>query len=343
MPPVDLDAVRTFVAVVDVGRFRQAADDLAVTQQAVSKRIAALEKELGVRLLTRTPRGAEVTIDGQAFLPHARALIAAEERALASVRPGHRALRVDVIGRRLAPAALLRDFHRAHPETALDVVTLFDVDAAVAALRSGAIDAAFRAVAMPDRPLPPEIEAVRILDEPLQLLTGPAHPLAAARSVPLGRLAGLRIWMPGIVRGTEWAAYYADLAAEFGLTIEATGPDFGVEPLLDTVADSAELATFVGGSTRLVWPADHDLRRVAVVDPTPVYPHALLWHADNPHPTLRALREHLAAESRAPGPDGVWTPAWTLPRETAAGRPEGPRPRLGRRVDAGEDAGEGGR
>jgi len=69
---VDLQAVRTFVAAADSGQFQHAAADLSVTQQAVSKRIAALEKELGVRLFIRTARGAQLTIDGQAFLPHAR-------------------------------------------------------------------------------------------------------------------------------------------------------------------------------------------------------------------------------------------------------------------------------
>ncbi|MFF9064055.1 LysR family transcriptional regulator [Streptomyces sp. NPDC014891] len=319
---MDLDAVRTFLAVVDSGRFRDAAAELAVTQQAVSKRIAALERELGVRLLARTARGAEVTIDGQAFLPHARALLHAETRALASVRPERRALRVDVIGRRLATAGLLRGFHRAHPETELDVVTLFDADAAVAALAAGTIDASFRAVTMPGRRLPEGIGARPVLDEPLQLLTGPGHALAGARSVPLAELAGHRIWIPGIVGGTEWAAYYADLAAAFGLTIEVTGPDFGPEALFDTIADSPELATFVGAGTRLVWPAGHDLRRVPVHRPTPVYPHSLLWVVDNPHPALLALRAHLAASPGAPGAtpsDGergdIWTPDWARPRD----------------------------
>lgn len=314
---MDLEAVRTFLAVLDAGRFRQAADELSITQQAVSKRVAALEKELGVRLLTRTAQGAEVTIDGQAFLPHARALLRAEARAIASVRPGTRALRVDVIGRRLATATLLRAFHRTHPEIELDVVTLFDADAAVAALRSGTIDASFRAVTMPGRHLPEGIEALPVLDEPIELLTGPAHALASARSVTPARLAGHRIWVPGIVSGTEWAAYYADLAAAFGLTIEVTGPDFGTEPLLDTVADSPELATFVGAGTRLVWPEAQDLRRIPVHDPTPVYPHSLLWSVDNPHPALLALRDHLAApRAESPGASGadIWTPSWARPR-----------------------------
>ncbi|WP_369373713.1 LysR family transcriptional regulator [Streptomyces sp. cg36] len=313
---MDLNAVRTFVAVADSGQFQEAAAALSITQQAVSKRVAALEKELGVRLLTRTSRGSRPTIDGQAFLPHARELLRAEERAAASVRPGRRALRVDVIGRRLAPAGLLRDFHRAHPEIELDVVTLFDADAAIAAIRSGDVDASFRAVTEDARRRLDGVGNVRIYDEPVHLLTGPAHPLAAAGTVRPRQLAGHRIWMPGIVAGTEWAAYYDDLAAAFGLTIEVTGPDFGTEPLLDTIAASATLASFVGERTQVVWPADPGLRRIPVHGPTPVYPHSLLWRADNPHPALAALRAHLGAARPAPA-GGIWTPAWCGPGSTA--------------------------
>ncbi|MFD9792953.1 LysR family transcriptional regulator [Streptomyces sp. NPDC059070] len=313
---MDFNAVRTFVAVADSGQFQEAAAALSITQQAVSKRVAALEKELGVRLLTRTSRGSRPTIDGQAFLPHARELLRAEERAAASVRPGRRALRVDVIGRRLAPAGLLRDFHRAHPEIELDVVTLFDADAAIAAIRSGDVDASFRAVTEDARRRLDGVGNVRIYDEPVHLLTGPAHPLAAAGTVRPRQLAGHRIWMPGIVAGTEWAAYYDDLAAAFGLTIEVTGPDFGTEPLLDTIAASATLASFVGERTQVVWPADPGLRRIPVHGPTPVYPHSLLWRADNPHPALAALRAHLGAARPAPA-GGIWTPAWCGPGSTA--------------------------
>ncbi|MEU7576433.1 LysR family transcriptional regulator [Streptomyces sp. NPDC041068] len=308
---MDLDAVRAFVAAADAGQFQGAAADLSITQQAVSKRIAGLEKHLEVRLFTRTARGARLTIDGQAFLPHARNLLQAQERAAASVRPGSRALRVDVIGRRLAPAGLLRGFHRARPDTPLDVVTLFDADAAITAVRAGTIDAAFRAVTRRADRLPDGIEAARVHDEPLQLLTGPDHALAGARSVTLAQLAGHRIWMPGIVSGTEWAAYYDELAAAFGLTIEVTGPDFGTEPLLDTIAETPGLATIVGEETRLVWPADDDLRRIPVHDPTPVYPHSLIWRGDNRHPALTALRDHLGTVGADDDRDGAtWTPAW---------------------------------
>ncbi|MFD3838080.1 LysR family transcriptional regulator [Streptomyces sp. NPDC058642] len=307
---MDLDAVRTFVTAAETGRLQDAATTLAVTQQAVSKRVAALEKELAVRLFTRTPRGVRLTIDGQAFLPHARALLDTAERAMASVRPGSRALRVDVIGRRLGPAALLRGFHRACPEVELDVVTLFDAKEALAAIRSGTIDASFRAVTVPARRLPDGIDAARVHDEPIQLLTGPQHALSTARAVTPAQLAGHRIWMPGLVAGTEWAAYYDEFATEFGLTIEATGPDFGTDPLLDTIADSPQLATLVGEQTRMVWPTGQDLRRITLRGPVPVYPHSLIWRSDNPHPALARLRTYL--DSAGPGRvDGeTWAPHW---------------------------------
>ena len=304
---MDLEAVRTFVAAAETGRFQDAASDLAVTQQAVSKRIAGLEKELAVRLFTRTPRGAQLTIDGQAFLAHARALMQAEERAIASVRPGRRALRVDVITMRGAASALLRGFHEARPEADLDVVTLFDADAALAALQSGTIDATFRYVAATRR-LPAGVEASRVLDERLDLLVGPRHPLAGARSVTLAQLAGHSIWIPGLVPGVEWSLYYDELVAQFGLSIDGLGPHFGSDHLMDVVAESSDVASLVGEKPRLAWSDGHDLRRIPVVDPTPVYPHSLVWRSENAHPALAMLRSHIAATGRPTGVAGTWTP-----------------------------------
>lgn len=303
---MDLDAVRTFVVVVDSGRFQEAAAELGVTQQAVSKRIAALERELGVRMFTRTARGAQPTIDGQAFLPHARALLQAEEKALASVRPGRRALRVDVIAMRSAPGGLLRGFHEAQPAVELDVLTLFDADSAIEAVRSGAVDATFRYLA-PERRLPAGVEAVRVLDEQLDLLVGPRHALATARVASLAQLAGHRIWIPGIAPGAEWALYYEQLASAFGLSIDSLGPNFGSDHLMDVVAGSSDVATLVGEKPRLAWSAGHDLRRIPLRDPTPAYPHSLVWRSDNPHPALAGLRAYLAGQAGWVQDERLWT------------------------------------
>ncbi|MCL9758626.1 LysR family transcriptional regulator [Frankia sp. AiPa1] len=310
--------MRTFVAIADVGQFQDAGALLGVSQQAVSKRIAALEKDLGVRLFVRTARGARITIDGQAFLPHARELLRAAERAVESVRPGRRALRVDVVNRRVAAAVLLQDFYRAHPETELDVVTLdIDVHAAAAAVEAGTIDATFHAVPVPPtgaRVLPAALASMRVIDEPHELLVGPRHAFAYARFLRPRMLVGHRIWMPGMAPGTEWAAYYIEFAAAFDLTIDLVGPIFGNEALLEEIAESDDLATLVGERSRYLWPDRYDLRRVPIRDPSPIYPMSLIWRRDNPHPALGSLRDHLdvrrADADRSDADADLWTPAW---------------------------------
>ena len=307
---MDLDAVRTFVAAADAGQFQEAAAALSITQQAVSKRIASLEKDLAVRLFTRTARGAQLTIDGQAFLPHARELLRVAARADASVRPGRRALRVDVVNRRVATAVLLQDFYRTHPGIELDIVTLdADVEAAAAAVESGTIDATFHGVP-PQQQLPGAISTARVINEAHELLVGPRHPLASARAVTPAQLAGYRIWMPGLAARGEVADYYAELATAFGLTIDMIGPVFGNEALLDEIADSADLATLVGERSRYLWPDSYDLRRIPIRDPAPVYPMSLIWRDDNPHPALATLRGYLDAR-RTDAPDAsIWMPNW---------------------------------
>ncbi len=301
--------MRTFVAVADSGQFGAAAAELSVTQQAASKRVGNLEAGLGARLFTRTPRGATLTIDGQAFLPHARELLEAESRAADALRPERRALRVDVVNRRIAPATLLQDFYRGRPDLQLDIVTMADPLDALAAVAAGSIDATFRTVGVPGRGLPDGLATARLVADSHELLVGPGHQLAGARTVTPAQLAGHRIWMPDMGPETEAAAYYADLAAAFGLTIDVVGPNFGNEAMLDEIADSPELATLVGAGSRYLWPADYDLRRIPVQGPTPVYPLSLVWRRANPHPALGDLRRYLETRAGAPIAD-AWMPAW---------------------------------
>lgn len=308
---MDLDAVRTFVAVAETGQFQAAADDLGITQQAASKRVAALERELGVRLLARIPKGARLSVDGQALLPHARDLLRAAERVTAAVTPGRRALRVDVVGRRIAPSNILHAFYQQHPDIELDVVTLTGVEAgvALAEVSAGTLDATFRSLRDSARKVPSGLRSARVIDDRHELLVGPRHPLANARTVPLAELTHHPIWMPGMA-DSEPVGYYDDLATAFGLTIDRVGPSFGVDALLAEVADSPRLATFVGEGTRYLWPESYDLRRIPVVDPTPVYPMSVIWRADNPHPVLTNFLDYLRTSYRSTTDDDVWTPDW---------------------------------
>ncbi|MFE0178794.1 LysR family transcriptional regulator [Streptomyces sp. NPDC059002] len=315
---MDTEAWRSFVRAAELGQFQHAADELGVTQQAISKRIAGLERELAVRLFARSARGVELTLDGQAFLPHARTVVAGVERAVAAVGPGSRALRIDVLGLRSAQAVILHEYWRSRPETDLDVVTLrtHDPRVAAAAVAAGDVDASFRTVTDPAA-LPPDVRMIHAFHSPLELLVGPRHPLAAARTLTPEQLRKHRIWVPGIAPGSEWGEFYDQLATDFDLSIDAAGPHFGDEVLLDTLADAADLATLVGARDRYIWPTGHDLRRIPVVDPTLAYPLSLLLPRANPHPELRGLITHLDRLPKLPGT--VWLPAWATPPQRGDG------------------------
>jgi DNA-binding transcriptional LysR family regulator len=308
-PLVDLDAVRTFVAVAETGQFQAAADELDVTQQGASRRVAGLERELGVQLFARLARGVRLTVDGQALLPHARELLRAAERVTAAVTPGRRALRIDVVSRRIASANVLHAFYQQHPGIELDVVALLNAGAAaaLAEVSAGTLDATFRSLRDSAGHVPRGLRSARVIDDRHELLVGPRHPLAKARTVTLAELTDHPIWMPGM-SDPEPVGYYHDLAETFGLTIDTIGPSFGIEALLAEIADSTQLATFVGEGSRYLWPESYDLRRIPIVDPTPVYPLSVIWRADNPHPVLANFLTYLHARHR-PADDG-WTPDW---------------------------------
>ena len=304
---MDLDAVATFVAVAEAGQFQAAADELDITQQAASKRVARLERELGVRLFARIGRGVRLTADGHALLPHARELLRAAERAAAAVTPERRPLRIDVLNRRTAPSAILHAYYQRHPEIDLDVVTLNNADAAaaLAEIGAGTLDATFRSLR--DTPLPRGLSSARVIDDRHELLVGPRHPLADAESVTPAELGEHPVWMLGMT-DLEPIAYYRDLAKAFALTIHTDGPMFGIDTFLAEVADSPRLATLVGEGSRYLWPETYDLRRIPVVDPTPVYPLRVIWRAGNAHPVLADFLDHLRAGYQAD--DGVWAPDW---------------------------------
>jgi DNA-binding transcriptional LysR family regulator len=82
---VELDWLRTFLAVVDRGGFAAAAEHVHRSQSRVSAHIAALERELGVTLIDRARRPARLTHAGEVFAGHARDILAAVGSARSAV------------------------------------------------------------------------------------------------------------------------------------------------------------------------------------------------------------------------------------------------------------------
>lgn len=83
---MDIEAVRTFLAIADTGTFQAASERLHVTQSTVSMRIKALEDRLRARLFTRSRAGAELTAEGRRFQRFARAMVLAWERGKQQAR-----------------------------------------------------------------------------------------------------------------------------------------------------------------------------------------------------------------------------------------------------------------
>ncbi len=83
---VSLTHIQSFIAVAEEGHVGRAARRLHLTQPPLSRHILALEDELGTRLFERTPHGMRLLPAGEAFLLHARRILAEVDAAVHTVR-----------------------------------------------------------------------------------------------------------------------------------------------------------------------------------------------------------------------------------------------------------------
>lgn len=93
---LNLDAVRAFIHIVDLGSFTRAAESLGTTQSTMSLKLKRLEEAIGCRLVSRTPRSLQLTPKGAVFLERARELLEAHDRAIAVVSQQRRRLAIGI-------------------------------------------------------------------------------------------------------------------------------------------------------------------------------------------------------------------------------------------------------
>lgn len=191
---LDVKRMKVFREVAACGSFSAAAESLSFTQSAVSQQVAALEREVGTKLLDRTPRGVRMTDSGRALVAHADAILSRLESAenelaeLAGVRGGRlRLASFQSAGATLVPRAIA-EFHARHPKVELSMVEAEPSEAHVL-LRGGDIDLAvvYDYAVLPGT-LGEDLETEHLIDDVYDAVIPKDHALATKARLTMADL-----------------------------------------------------------------------------------------------------------------------------------------------------------
>lgn len=219
--------LRYFVAVAEELHFGRAAERLQMTQPALSKQIAALEKELDIQLFSRTKRSVQLTVSGHVFLDQAKQLLAQAEAAVQLTRRADRGEVGQLTVGFTATATytvlprLVQSFRDRYPDVQISMVEL-STEAQVAALNQRQIDLAFLHPPIDKRGL----ALHPILEEPFMVVLPKHHPLLNQKRLSLPLLANERfilhsrqegpVLYDGFIRLCQQAGFRPTIAQEVG-------------------------------------------------------------------------------------------------------------------------------
>lgn len=186
---VRLRHLRTFVAVARQASIVRAAQELSVTQPAVSKTMKELETILGASLLARSREGGFLSPYGEIFLRHAEASLAALRRGIEEVEgaasPSAFPVRIGAlptVSARLLPAAIRRYF--AHGLGVMPRIVTGPTGYLMTQLRGGALDIVIGRMGEPEAMTGLVFE--HLYSEPIVFAVRADHPLAGATLRPEG-------------------------------------------------------------------------------------------------------------------------------------------------------------
>jgi len=286
---LDLAQVRAFVAAAEELHFGRAATRLFLSQQALSKRIARLEDELGVQLFVRGKRVVELTEAGRRFLPPARQFLADGDRAVAAARHTSRPLRVDVWGHLYAPMRTVGQVIAGLPELSTEVGLSRDLPAAVTALLHGEIDAGFGRVHSLAEHRDERLSTRLTRVEPVDAILPAEHPLAGRPEIRPADLRDSTLWCPAALDRLDFLRHFADY---FGIAAEEGGANLGLDHLVDRIRAAPRRFSLLPADIPL--PGGAGICPVPICDPTPLYAWSLIWHSQDQHPLIGVLLQRFA-------------------------------------------------
>ncbi|RZA16196.1 MAG: LysR family transcriptional regulator [Lysobacteraceae bacterium] len=286
-----LELMQTFVRIVEAGSLSAAAAQLGTTQPTVSRRLQALERSLGLRLLQRSTHVMKLTSDGERCFAHARELMASWEAMQSELRGATDEPRGML--RVVAPHALgqdqlmapLADYLRRYPGVSIDWVLHdrrpdFIAEGVDCAIHVGTVD-------------DPSVVALPLAEVPRIVVAAPQ--LLQGRPVPDGDLA------PEALAALPWVAlrafYHREVTLGRSTGTQQKGDDeersFAIAPRLVTdslyALRNAVLAG-LGVGIASTWMLQDDLAQGRLVHLAPqwqaaplpvylVYPHARFYPA----------------------------------------------------------------
>jgi DNA-binding transcriptional LysR family regulator len=204
---LELKHLTSFVAVAENLSFVRSANELHISQPALTGQIQKLEEELGVQLLARNRRTVRLTDVGKIFLVEARATL---ERAQQAVERAQRAARGEVGRLRIgfvSSAALeivpgvVIEFRRQYPEVALDLLNLQTVGQ-IEGLLDKTVDIGLLRLPLSNS----DLDITVIHREEFVVILDKAHRLARTKQLRIAELSGERF----VAYGRRWAPGFFD-------------------------------------------------------------------------------------------------------------------------------------
>ncbi|GLF93439.1 LysR family transcriptional regulator [Streptomyces yaizuensis] len=290
--PADVDPrlLRVFLAVADELHFTRAAARLHIAQQALSRDVRRLERELGAVLFQRTTRQVALTADGERLRPYARRVLAAHEELAAAFADVDRPLLVDLNTEGMVSGRILDLARELAPDRELMARYESGLTGAAAGIAAGRLDVSFGLFDGLAPALRAPLSRRIVRWEPLAVILPCDHPLAAREGVPLAALAGETVYAGAGNPGTaEWTGRAGALFGRHGILLAPPAP----------MAVGAEEFRRIMARTRRPVLAVVDFPPVPgtvvrpLTDPVPLAPLSLVWRTGLRHPALDAL--HAAA------------------------------------------------
>ncbi|GGR79138.1 LysR family transcriptional regulator [Streptomyces aureoverticillatus] len=306
--------LRSFLAVAEELHFTRAAARLYVAQQALSRDVRRLERELEVGLFARSTRQVTLTADGERLLPYARRVLAAHDELAAAFTRGStaaaRPLLVDLNSPGLVSGRILDRARQLAPQCELMARFESGLTGAVAEIAAGRLHASFGRYAGLSAAARAGLAQQPVRYEPMAVLLPTGHPLTELDEVPLDRLAGESVYAgAGNERTPEWTDLARLLFEGRGIEVAPPAPlAVGPEEFARIMAKHRNPVLAVVGFPELPGAVLRPL-----VDPVPLSPVSLVWRRGLRHPGLDALRraaaELAAAEGWLTRPADAWIPA----------------------------------